>query len=44
MKNVEVFINKKKKRNNNMVVKYTKIYQKKKNKSLLSIEKDVTRL
>ena len=44
MKNVEVFINKKKKRSNNMVVKYTKIYQKKKNKSLLSIEKDVTKL
>ena len=41
MKDIEVFLKKKKKKRKNMVMKYTKIYQKIKNKSLLSIEKNI---
>ena len=36
---IKVFLKKKKKKSNNMVVNDTKIYEKMKNKSLLSIEK-----
>ena len=39
VKDIKVFLKKKKKKSNNMVVNDTKIYQKMKNKSLLSIEK-----
>ena len=35
---------KEKKKSNNMVVNYTKIYEKMKNKSLLSIEKNIVKL
>ena len=36
-----VFLRKKKKKSNNMVLNDTKLYQKMKNKSLLSIEKNI---
>ena len=42
MKNIEIFLKKKKKKSDNMVVNVTKIPQKIKDKSLLSIEKDKT--
>ena len=41
MKDIKVFLKKKKKENNNMVVKDTKISHKLKNKSYLSIEKNI---
>ena len=41
MKNIKVFLKKKKKKSNNMVMSDMKIYQKKRNKSLLSIEEDI---
>ena len=40
-KNTKIFLKKKKKINDNMVVNVTKTSQKKKNKSLLSIEKNI---
>ena len=43
VKDIKVFLNNKKKKSNNMVVNDTKIYQKMKNKSLLSIEKNITK-
>ena len=39
MKDIKVFVKKKKKKSDNIVVNYTKIYQEIKNKSLLNIEK-----
>ena len=39
VKDIKVFLKKKKKKSGNMIVNNTKIYQKTKNKSLLSIEK-----
>ena len=39
VKDIKVFLKKKKKESNNMVMNDTKTYQKMKNKSLLSIEK-----
>ena len=41
MKDIEVFLKKEKKKRENMVMKYTKIYQKIKNKSWFSIEKNI---
>ena len=41
VKDIKVFLKKKKKTNGNMVVNDTKIYQMMKNKSLLSIEKNI---
>ena len=41
VKDIKNFLKKKKKKSNNMVVNVTKIYQKMKNKSLLSIEKNI---
>ena len=41
VKDIKVFLRKKKKKSNNAVVNYTKISQKMKNKSLLSIEKNI---
>ena len=41
VKDIKVFLKKKKKSNGNMVVNDTKIYQTMKNKSLLSIEKNI---
>ena len=45
MKDIKVFLKKKKKKDqydgDNMIANYTKIYQKMKNKSLLSVEKDI---
>ena len=41
VKDIKVFLKKKKKTNGNMVVNDTKIYQTMKNKSLLSIEKNI---
>ena len=41
VEDMKVFLNKKKEKSNNMVVNNTKIYQKMKTKSLLSIEKNV---
>ena len=38
---IKVFLRKKKKKSNNMVLNDTKLYQKMKNKSLLSIEKNI---
>ena len=40
-KNIKVFLKKKKKKSNNMVLNDTKIYQKMKNKRLLSIKKNI---
>ena len=40
VKDIKIFL-KKKKKSNNMVVNVTKISQKRKNKSLLSIEKNI---
>ena len=40
MKNIKIFL-KKKKRSENMVVNHTKIYWKMKNKSLLNIKKNI---
>ena len=39
VKDIKIFLKKKKKKSDNMVVNITKIYQKMKNKNLLSIEK-----
>ena len=41
MKDNKIFLKKKKKKSNNMVVKVTNIFRKMKNKSLLSIEKNI---
>ena len=41
VKDIKVFLRKKKKKSNNAVMNYTKISQKMKNKSLLSIEKNI---
>ena len=41
MKDIKIFLMKKKKKSNNMVVNLTKIFQKMENKSLLSIEKNI---
>ena len=41
VKDIKVFLRKKNKKSNNAVVNYTKISQKMKNKSLLSIEKNI---
>ena len=41
MKDIKIFLKKKKKKTGNIVVNITKISQKMKNKSLLSIEKDI---
>ena len=41
MKDIKIFLKKKKRKSNNMVVNVTKISQKMKNKSLLSIEKNI---
>ena len=40
VKYLKVYLNKKKKKSDNMVMTDTKIYQKMKNKSMLSIEKN----
>ena len=42
VKDIEIFLKKKKKKSNNMVMNVTKIFQKIKNKSFLSIEKNIT--
>ena len=42
MKDIKIFLKKKKQKSGNMVVNITKISQKMKNKSLLSIEKNIT--
>ena len=44
MKDIKIFLKKKKKKSNNMVMNVTKISQKMKNKSLLSIEKNIIEL
>ena len=41
MKDIKIFLKKKKKNSNNMVMNVTKISQKAKNKSLLTIEKNI---
>ena len=41
VKDIKVFLKKKKKKSNNMFLNDTKIYQKMKNKSVFSIEKNV---
>ena len=41
MKDIKIFLKKKKRKSNNMVMNVTKISQKMKNKSLLSIEKNI---
>ena len=41
LKDIKIFLNKKKKKSNNMIVNVKKISQKMKNKSLLSIEKNI---
>ena len=41
VKDIKIFLRKKKKKSNNMVVNVTKISQKMKNKSLLSITKEI---
>ena len=41
VKDIKIFLRKKKKKSNNAVLNYTKISQKMKNKSLLSIEKNI---
>ena len=41
MKDIKIFLKKKKKNSNNMVINVTKISQKAKNKSLLTIEKNI---
>ena len=41
VKDIKIFLKNKKKENNNMVEKVTKISQKIRNKSLLSIEKNI---
>ena len=43
VKDIKVFLKKKKKKSDNMVVNDTKIYKKMKNKSLLSIEKAIVK-
>ena len=41
VKDIKVFLKTRKKKSNNMVLNNTKIYQKMKNKSLLSIQKNI---
>ena len=41
MKGIKIFLKKKKRKSSNMVMNDTKIYQKMKKKSLLSLEKNV---
>ena len=41
VKDIKIFLKKKKKKRNNMAINVTKISQKLKNKSLLSIEKNI---
>ena len=41
LKDINIFLKKKKKKSNNMVVNVTKVSQKMKSKSLLSIEKNI---
>ena len=41
VKDIKVFLKKKKKKSNNMFLNDTKIYQKMKNKSVFSIEKNI---
>ena len=41
VKDIKVFLEKKKKKSNKMVMNNTRIYQKIENKSLLSIEKNI---
>ena len=41
VKDIKIFLRKKKKKSGNIVVNNTNIYQKMKNKSLLSIEKNI---
>ena len=41
VKDIKIFLKKKKKKSDNMVMNITKIFQKMKNKSLLSIEKNI---
>ena len=41
VKNIKIFLKKKKKRSSNVVVSIIKIYQNMENKSLLSIEKNI---
>ena len=41
VKDIKIFLKKKKKKADNMVMNVTKIAQKRKNKSLLSIEKNI---
>ena len=41
VKDIKIFLKKKKKKSNNMAVNITKISQKMQNKSLLSIEKNI---
>ena len=43
-KDIKIFLKKKKKKKNNMVINVTKIFQNMKNKSLLSIEKNIIEL
>ena len=43
MKDIKIFLMKKNKKSENMVMNDTKIYQKIKNKSLLSIEKNIVK-
>ena len=44
VKDIKVFLSKKKKKSDNMVVNDTKIFQKMENKSLLSIEENMKKL
>ena len=41
MNDIKIFLKKKKKKSDNMVVNITTIFKKRKNKSLLSIEKNI---
>ena len=41
MKDIKIFLKKKKKKSNNTVMNVTQIPQKRKNKNLLNIEKDI---
>ena len=43
-KDIKIFLKNKKKKSNNMTMIITKIFQKLKNKSLLSIEKNIYRI
>ena len=41
VKDIKIFLKKKKKKSDNMVVNVTKLFQKMKNKSLLTVEKNI---